>query len=149
MLDFRFQRVIPLIANKNDSEPTTETIPPVVESIVGPVNVVHGIESAGRFPDSTLGSPLDRCADELFEPLADGVADANGKVELENPFGTDGAEASIDVAHNLGVSTTASTPWGGSRLLELRTGDVTTPLVDKSDPPVMVLPDSSAGAFDG
>lgn len=141
-----FQRLIVPVANKDDAEATAKALAPYVESADGVVIAVHVIEKAGGAPDKASVEQRELHAEELFEIVADELADVDVELETEYLYGTDVAETIIDGAHDLDASAIVFTPRGGSRWLKLLAGDVTTPLVNESDLPVIVLPDSSGGA---
>lgn len=143
-----FRRVIVPVANKDDAKASIEALVPYVESADGVVIAVHVIEKAGGAPDKASVEQRELYADELFEIVADGLADVDVELQTEYLYGTDVAEAIINAAHDLDASGIVFTPRGASRWLKLLTGDVTTALVNKSDLPVVVLPDRSEGETD-
>lgn len=142
-----FQRVIVPVANEDDARATTEALASYVES-AGVVVAVHVIEKAGGAPGKASVEQRELFADELFEIVADGLANVAVELETEYLYGTDVAETIIDGAHDLDASAIVFTPRGGSRWLKLLTGDVTTVLVNESDLPVIVLPDGPGGEAD-
>ena len=144
-----FRRVLVPVASQDDAEATTGALAPYVESAAGSVVAVHVIEKAGGAPDKASVEQMQLFADELFEIVADGLADTGVELETEYLYGTDVAETIIEAAHDLDASAIVFTPRGGSRWLKLLTGDVTTALVDDSDLPVLVLPDVHEGGSDG
>jgi len=143
-----FRRVIVPVSNTDDAEATTDALAPYVTSAGGVVIAAHVIEKAGGALDKASVEQRERSADEIFEVVADGLANVDIEVETEYLYGTDVAETIIDAAHDLDASAIVFTPRGGSRWLKLLTGDVTTDLVNESDIPVIVLPDTHGGETD-
>lgn len=143
-----FQRVVVPVANQGDAESTTRALAPYVESVEGRIIAVHVIEKAGGAPDKASVEQRELFADEVFEIVADGLADVDVELETEILYGTDVAETIIDAAHEFDASAIVFTPQEGSRWLKLLTGDVALGLVDESDLPVVVLPDVSKGESD-
>lgn len=140
-----FRRVVVPVANEDDAEATMASLAPHVDSKGSTVVAVHVIEKAGGAPDKASVEQQERSADEIFETVADGLADVDVEVETEYLYGTDVAETIVDAAHDLDASAIVFTPRGGSRWVKLLTGDVTTELITDSDLPVVVLPDQPEG----
>ncbi|WP_433634372.1 universal stress protein [Halomicrococcus sp. NG-SE-24] len=136
-----FQRIIVPVANKDDAEATTAALTPYVDATTSTVIAVHVIEKAGGAPDKASVEQRELFADEAFERVADGLEDV--ELQTEYLYGTDVAAAIIDAAHDLDASAIVITPRGSSQWLKLLTGDVTAGLVNKSDIPIIVLPDHS------
>lgn len=143
-----FERIIVPVASEDDAEATIEALTPHVEAAGGTVIVVNVIEKAGGAPDKASVEQRELLAEEIFETAGDALADVDVDVETEILYGTDIAETVIDAAHEMDVNAIVFTPRGGNRWLKLLTGDVTTELVNKSDLPVIVLPDSADGETD-
>lgn len=138
-----FQRIIVPVANEDDAEATTAALTPYVESTTSTVIAVHVIEKAGGAPDKASVEQCELFADEAFERVADGLEDV--ELQTEYLYGTDVAATIIDAAHDLDASAIVFTPGGSSQWLKLLTGDVTAGLVNKSDIPIIVLPDHQDG----
>lgn len=136
-----FQRVIVPVASEDDAEATAAAVAPYVVSADGTVVAVHVIEKAGGAPDKASVEQRKLEADEIFDVVADGLADVDVELETEYLYGTDVAETIVDAAHDLDASAIVFTPRGGGRWVKLLTGDVTTELITDSDLPVVVLPD--------
>ncbi|WP_440007952.1 universal stress protein [Halomicrococcus sp. SG-WS-1] len=136
-----FQRIIVPVANEDDAEATTAALTPYVDATTSTVIAVHVIEKADGAPDKASVEQRELFADEAFERVADGLEDV--ELQTEYLYGTDVAAAIIDAAHDLDASAIVFTPRGNSQWLKLLTGDVTAGLVNKSDIPIIVLPDHS------
>lgn len=143
-----FQRVVVPVANQDDAESTTKALAPYVESVEGRIIAVHVVEKAGGAPDKASVEQRELFAKEVFQTVADGLADVDVDLETEILYGTDVAETIIDAAHEFDASAIVFTPQEGSRWLKLLTGDVALGLIDESDLPVVVLPDVSKGESD-
>lgn len=143
-----FKRIIVPIANETDARTTTAALLPYIESAGETIIAVHVIEKAGGAPDKASVKQRELVADELFDIVADEVTDIDIEVETRYLYGTDIAEAIIDAAHKLDANAIVFTPRGTNRWLKFLTGDVTTALVNRSDLPVVVLPDQPEGKTD-
>lgn len=137
-----FQRVVVPVANEDDAEATTAALAPYVDAADGTVIAVHVIEKAGGAPDKASVTQRELAADKMFEIVADSLSHADVELETEYLYGTDIAETIIEGAHDQNASAIVFTPRGESRWLKLLTGDVATKLLNESDIPVIVLPDT-------
>lgn len=79
----------------------------------------------------------------MFEIVSERFQGIDSELQTEYLYGTNIGETIIDAASRFNASAIVFMPRGGSRWLKLLTGDVTTTLVNKSDVPVLVIPDSS------
>ena len=140
-----FERILVPVAGEHDAEATAAAVAPYVESAGGTVVAVHVIEKAGGAPDKASVEQRELEADEIFDVVADGLADVDVEIETEYRYGTDVAETIVEAAHDLDASAIVFTPRGGSRWVKLLTGDVATELLTDSDLPVVVLPDEPEG----
>jgi len=66
-------------------------------------------------------------------------------VETRILYGTDVVEAIRDAAREVDATAVAFVPRGGSRILDVLTGDIRNRLLIESDRPVVALPDGSTG----
>jgi len=135
------QRVIVPVANRDDATATTAALRPYVEGSDSTVIVVHVIKKAGGAPDKASVEQREQRAEEIFQIVADKLADSEITLETDLRYGTDIASSIVDAAHDSTASTIVFTPRGGSRWRKLLTGDVTHNLVQSSDIPILVLPD--------
>ncbi|MFC6975496.1 universal stress protein [Halomicroarcula sp. GCM10025709] len=65
-----------------------------------------------------------------------------GDIETEIYYGTDVVETIFEAAADHDATAVVVTPRGGSRFVQLITGDVALRLITENDHPVVVLPDS-------
>lgn len=133
------------VANEDDATATTAALGPYIEPETDVVIAVHVIEKAGGALDKASVEQRELHADNLFDIVIDGLAETDVEVETEYLYGTDVAETIINAANDLDASAIVFTPRGGSRWLKLFSGDVTTPLLNESNRPVIVLPDVPGG----
>ncbi|MFB6282598.1 MAG: hypothetical protein ABEK59_01505 [Halobacteria archaeon] len=82
-----YQRVIVPVANKDDAAATTAALAPYVKSAGGVVVAVHVIEKAGGAPDKASVEQRELFADEIFEIVADGLANVDVELETEYLYG--------------------------------------------------------------
>jgi len=106
--------------------------------------VVHVIEKAGGAPDKASVEQRAEAAEADFAAIRDCASEYDLDVETEIRYGTDVVDTIIDAAADLDASAIVFHPRGGSWLLDILTGDVRDKLVNESDRPVVVLPDSEA-----
>lgn len=136
-----FERVVLPVADPDDAAATCDALAGYdVDSVVA----VHVIEKAGGAPDKASVEQREEYADEIFAVVEDRLAD-EVTLETEVAFGTDVAETIFEVAAEVGASSIVITPRGGSRWIQLLTGDVALSLVTETDRPVVVLPDRHDG----
>jgi len=102
----------------------------------GHVTVVHVVEKAGGAIDKAGVEQRELAAEEMFAAAAELLGD----VDSEILYGTDLVETIFDAAAERDVTAVVVTPRGGSRLVELLTGDVAHRLITENDRPVVVLP---------
>lgn len=134
-----FRRVIVPVANEDDAEATATALVPYLAS-GGTVIAVYVVEKAGGAPDKAAVEQRERFAGELFDRVVEVLAPHDVDLRTELLYGTDVAGAIVDAAHEEGASAIVFTPRGGSRWRKLLSGDVTVKLVNRSDVPVLVLP---------
>jgi len=139
-----FRRIVVPVANQNDAEATAEALAPYVADAGGTVVAVHVAADEPATDDEVAAEERAEFAEEIFDRLIEGLADAGVGVETHLLSGDDVAEAIIEAARERDASAIAFTPRGGSRWVKLLTGDVSTTLVSESDVPVVVLPDAEA-----
>ena len=86
-------------------------------------------------------------AGHIFDAVHEQLDD-DTTVETEVAYGTDVAETVFDVADEVDATAIVFTPRGGSRWIQLLTGDVALDLITGTDRPVVVLPDHDERADD-
>jgi nucleotide-binding universal stress UspA family protein len=135
-----FERVLVPVASPADARATAAALDPYLDRESADIVAVHVVEKAGGAPDkaSVEQRELDAGAafDAFDERLGDGVS-----VERDLRYGTDVVATIVGGGHDHDASAIVFTPRGGSRWVQLLTGDVTRRLVEESDLPVVVLPD--------
>lgn len=136
-----FHRVIVPVANRDDARSTAAALKPYLDSTVEDILAVHVIEKAGGAPDKASVEQRELAAEEVFDELAESLQDQPGVLETDIRYGTNIAEAIIDGAHEFDATAIVFTPRGGSQWMDILIEDVTSGLIDKSDVPVLVLPD--------
>lgn len=137
------RRVVIPVANKDDAATTAKAVLPYVEGTGSTVIVVHVIEKAGGAPDKASVEQRELAADVMFDIISARFKGIDVELRTEYLYGTDIGETIIDAAHEFNASAVVFTPRGGSWWEKLLTGDVTTTLLNRSDIPVIVLPDES------
>lgn len=120
-----------------------EAIRPYLSAVDSGVIAVHVIEKAGGAPDKASVEQREQDAREIFAVVREEIEDVDVDVETEILYGTDIDATIIDGAATLDASAIVFTPRGSGTLLKLLAGDVTTPLLNESHLPVLVLPDES------
>lgn len=128
------------IVNTDDAVATYEKLRPyLLENEFVPI-AVHVIEKAGGAPDKAGVEQRKEYAEEVFEAFrkraqADGIS-----VETKLLYGTDIAETIHEAAAELDASAIVFRSRGGSRWLNLVTGNVRSNLIANHESPVIVLP---------
>ncbi len=107
------------------------------------VVAVHVIEKAGGAPDKAGVEQREQEAEKIFGAVEGGLANHLPSADLETDlrYGTDVAETIVRAAADHGATAVVITPRGGSRWVQLLTGDVALDIVTRTDRPVVVLPD--------
>ncbi len=129
------------VANEDDAAATCRAVFPRLAENGGRALMLHVIEKAGGAPDKASVEQREELAQEFFEEAREYAESYGIEIETRLAYGTDVAETIIDVAHEEDASAVVFTPRGGSRWVNLITGDVSYELVEHSDLPVVVLPD--------
>lgn len=109
------------------------------------VVLIHVIEKAGGAPDKAGVEQREDIAREAFAAARAELED-RFSVESEIRYGTNVPEAIFAAAREHEASAVAFTPRGGSRIVQLLTGDVARSLVNDTDRPVIALPNRPDGA---
>ncbi|MFC5972631.1 universal stress protein [Halomarina salina] len=100
------------------------------------VTVLHVVEKGGGVPDKTPVEQSEEQAAEAFEAFRETFPDA----ETEVRYGTDIVDTVFEAARDLDATAVAFHPRGGSRIVQLISGDRTLDLVTEGDLPVVALP---------
>lgn len=137
-----FQRVLVPVASRDDARSTAAGLQPYLESTGNDILAVHVIEKAGGALDKASVEQRELDAEKIFQAMAESLADTNCALETNILYGTSIAEAIIDEANDANATAIVFTPRGGSKWVKLLTEDVTSGLLEKSDIPILVLPDA-------
>lgn len=129
------------VANEDDAAATCRAVFPRLADDGGRALMLHVIEKAGGAPDKAPVEQREQLAEEFFEEAREYAESYGIDIETRLAYGTDVADTIIEVAHEEDASAVVFTPRGGSRWVNLITGDVSYELVEHSDLPVVVLPD--------
>jgi nucleotide-binding universal stress UspA family protein len=139
-----FERVLLPVASPDDATASARALQPRVgDSVVA----VHVVEKAGGAVDKTSVEQREEEAAHIFEAIH-AELDDHTTVETEITYGTDVAETIFDVADEMEATAIAFTPRGGSRWVQLLTGDVALDLITDTDRPVVVLPEDETEGGD-
>lgn len=132
--------VVP-VASPDDAAATYEGLRPhLLDAETVPL-VVHVIEKAGGAPDKASVEQREGYAEEAFAAFRERAAADGVEVETELLYGTDVAEAILEAAAEADASAIVFRSRGGSRWLDLVSGNVRSKLLSESDRPVVVLPE--------
>lgn len=138
-----FERVLVPVANREDARSTADALKPYLDFAVEDILAVHVIEKAGGAPDKASVEQRELEAEEIFQSMAESLADPTLDLGTEILYGTNIAETIIDGANDFGATAIVFTPRGGSKWVKLLIEDVTTGLITQSDIPILVLPDTT------
>lgn len=138
-----FSHVLVPLANEEDARTTAVAISPYISAVDGTITAVNVLEKAGGAPDKASVEQREEYAERIFDRFRSELGGSDISMDSKILYGTDVVDTIIDAAHDQGASAIVFTPRGGSRWIKLLAGDVTTALVDKSDLPVVVLPDET------
>ena len=105
------------------------------------VLAVHVVEKAGGGPDKASVEQRQAMGEEAFAVVREEFGGT--RVDTDLRYGTDVAAEIFEAAAENGATAIAFTPRGGSRWVQLLTGDVALDLITDTDRPVVVLPDPS------
>jgi nucleotide-binding universal stress UspA family protein len=136
--------VVP-VASEADARATSRALFPRIAGRDGRVLFVHVVEKAGGAPDKASVAQREAAAEEAFAAVREIASAYDVAVETRILYGTDVVEAIRDVAREVDATAVAFVPRGGSRILDVLTGDIRNRLLIESDRPVVALPDGSTG----
>jgi nucleotide-binding universal stress UspA family protein len=139
-----FDRVLLPVASQEDGRTTARAFDSYGAD-ADRVVAVHVIEKAGGAPDKASVEQREEEAERIFAIVREELGDS---IETEIAYGTDVAETIFDVADEMEATAIAFTPRGGSRWVQLLTGDVALDLITDTDRPVVVLPDDETEGGD-
>jgi len=101
------------------------------------LTVVHVVEKGGGSPDKLSVEQAELLAEDSFAAFRRIIPD----IETEITYDTDVVTAINDLAIDCGANAVAFRPRGGSRLVQLLSGDKALRLVTNTELPVIALPD--------
>ncbi|WP_049909979.1 universal stress protein [Natrinema gari] len=127
------------VADPEDGERTAAALAPYL-SPSSRVIIVNVIEKAGGAPDKASVEQREEYAQTVFERAREPLEERAGAVETTILFGTDVVETIFEAAVERAVDAVVFEPRGGSRFVELLTGDVARRLVKEASVPVVALP---------
>jgi nucleotide-binding universal stress UspA family protein len=139
-----FDRVLLPVASQEDGRTTARAFDSYGAD-ADRVVAVHVIEKAGGAPDKASVEQREQEAEKIFAVVREELGDG---IETEIAYGTDVAETIFDVADEMEATAIAFTPRGGSRWVQLLTGDVALDLITDTDRPVVVLPEDETEGGD-
>jgi nucleotide-binding universal stress UspA family protein len=140
-----FDRVLLPVASPEDGRTTARAFGSYGAN-ADRVVAVHVIEKAGGAPDKASVEQREQEAEKIFAIVREELGD---DVETEIAYGTDVAGTIFDVAAEIDATAIVFTPRGGSRWVQLLTGDVALDLISETDRPVVVLPDDGTAGGNG
>lgn len=130
------------VAGPDDAKTTYEQLRPYLLQTKFVPLVVHVVEKADGAPDKAGVEQRREHAERTFETFRKHAAADGIEVETEVLYGTDIAETIHDAADEYDASAVVFTSRGGSRWLDLVSGNVRSNLITGTDRPVVVLPDT-------
>lgn len=127
--------VVP-VASVEDARETARIVEPYSD---GEITVVHVIEQTKGGPDRISPEQAHERAREAFDAFRDVIPDAEAELVYQSNVvaGINETAAAVD------GSAIAFHPRGGSRIVQLITGDTTLKLVTEADLPVIAIPTAS------
>jgi len=133
-----FQHVLVPVATDADARMTCTALEPYLDEIER-VTAVHVIEKAGGAPDK---APLAKRREDASEYLsiAESMLSESVAVDTRTVFTTDIVDGLFAEAADVGADAIAFRARGGSRIMRLLAGDVTSKLVTDPELPVVSLP---------
>lgn len=134
-----FDHVLVPVASESDADATCSALLDHLPS-VGRVTAVHVVEKASGAPDK---APLAKRRNDGKDLLSRVESRLEGRVPVTTrlTYATNVVDALFDIAEEVDASAIVFRPRGGSRLLQLLTGDTATKIVTESEMPVVSLPD--------
>jgi nucleotide-binding universal stress UspA family protein len=139
-----FERVLLPVASVEDA---TASVRALASQNPGHVVGIHVIEKAGGAPDKAGVEQREQEGEKILGAVEGAFATHLPAAGLETDirYGTDVAETIFGAAADHDATAIVITPRGGSRWVQLLTGDVALDIVTRTDRPVVVLPDLPEG----
>ncbi len=133
--------VIAPVSGEDDAEATAAALEPYVE--IGDVDrlvVTHVIEKGGGSLDSVPVSTQQEIAADAFTAVEERLTEYPVDIGTRTEYHTDIVDGILAAVTEEDATAIAFVPRGGSRLVDLLTGDIRTRLVHECDRPVIALP---------
>ncbi|ELY45282.1 universal stress protein [Natronorubrum bangense] len=135
-----FHHLLIPVATEEDARATCAALEPYLDDIER-VTAIHVIEKADGAPDK---APLEKRREDASEILAvvDSLLSASVAVDTRTVFATDIVSALFTEADDVSADAVAFQARGGSRIMRLLSGDITSNIVTDPAIPVISLPTS-------
>lgn len=143
-----FETVVLPVASAEDARTTCAGAAAHLRRAGGRAVVVHVIagSDSGSGADSIEGH--ESGAEETFAAAREACDATEITVETRLEYGSDVVETVSAVADEVDASAVVFTPRAGNRWIKLLSGDVANALINRSERPVVVLPDPPASGSD-
>lgn len=131
------------VASEKDASATCAALKPYLDEVEA-VTAVHVIEKGGGAPDK---APLEKRQSDGAEFLAVVETQLGDAVPVDTriAYGTDVVTTLFDEAEAVDATALAFRPRGGSRIVQILTGDTANRLVTDAEIPVVSLPEPDEG----
>ncbi len=139
MSEVLLSKVVVPVANEEDALTTIEALLSHIKENSEELIFVNVIEKEGGTIDKASVEQREIESENIFSLVKEKLKDSEVSVKTDILYGEDIAKAIIDKSIDVGATAIVFTPRGGSKWINLLTGDVTTNLIKDSDIPIVVL----------